>query len=58
MNLFYENVDGISNHKIPDLLASSSSADYDVIIFAETWLDQTVKNEVLLEQYVVNRKDR
>lgn len=58
MNIFYENIDGISSHKIPDLLTSSSTADYDIIIFSETWLDQTVKNEILHNQYVVHRRDR
>lgn len=56
--MFYENIDGISSHKIPDLLASSSTADYHIIILAETWLDHTVKNEILHDQYRVHRKDR
>lgn len=58
MYIFYENIDGISSHKIPDLLTSSSTADYHIIIFTETWLDQTVKNEILHDQYTVHRKDR
>lgn len=56
--IFYENIDGISNHKIPDLLASSSTADYHIIIFTETWLNLTVKKEILHDQYTVYRKDR
>lgn len=58
MYIFYENIDGISNHKIPDLLASTSTADYHIIAFAETWLDQTIKNEILSDQYTVYRQDR
>lgn len=58
LKLFYENIDGISNHKFRDLLESSSTADYDVIAFSETWLNKSVKKEILDESYSVFRKDR
>lgn len=59
MSIFNENLDGISNHKCPDLLLSSSTADYDVLSLGETWLTAKVKNaEFLDKQYNVFRKDR
>lgn len=51
-------MDGISSHKFPDLIKSSSSADYHVIAIGETWLEESVKNEILDKQYNIYRKDR
>lgn len=58
LNTFYENIDGISDHKIPDLNLSSSSCDYHVIVFTETWLDSNIKNEILDKRYTIFRRDR
>lgn len=59
LSIFYENVDGISDHKCIDFLTSSSSCDYDVIALTETWLDNSIKNsEFLSDLYTVYRKDR
>lgn len=59
MKIFYENLDGISDHKCPDLLVNSSSYDYDIIVFTETWLNQSIKSTEFLDaQYTVVRKDR
>lgn len=58
MKIFYENIDGISDHKIRDLAESSSTADYEIIALTETWLNQSVKKEILDDRYTVYRKDR
>lgn len=59
MNIFVENVDGISAHKYPDLLKSSSSDEYGVIALTETWLDSTINSAEFMDgSYNVFRKDR
>lgn len=59
LKIFYENIDGISDHKCVDLLLSSSSADYDIISLTETWLVPTTANTEFFDQkYNVFRKDR
>lgn len=59
LSIFYENIDGISRSKCKELIISSSSADYDIIIFTETWLDGTINNlEFMNANYNVHRKDR
>lgn len=41
------------------MLLSSSSADYDVIIFTETWLKNDIRNaEFFDKRYTIYRKDR
>lgn len=45
--LMFENIDGISHHKCPDLLLSTSALDYDVISFTETWLTPGFNNSEL-----------
>lgn len=58
LKIFYENIDGISDHNIRDLAESSSTADYEIIALTETWLNQSVKKEILDDRYTVYRKDR
>lgn len=42
-----------------DLLASTSSTDYNIIILTETWLDNTINNlEFMSNRYITYRKDR
>lgn len=47
-----------SNRYPSRILIAFQTADYDIIVFSETWLDQWVKNEILHEQYNMFRKDR
>lgn len=59
MSIFYENVDGISKHKMNDLLISTASADYHTIVASETWVDHTINSlEIVSNQYITYRKDR
>lgn len=59
LSIFYENLDGISKHKMNDLLSSTSSADYKVIMASESWLDHTINSlEFMSTKYIVYRKDR
>lgn len=59
LKIFYENMDGISEHKFSDILQSSSSTDYDMLAFSETWLkDDIYDYEFMDTRYTVFRKDR
>lgn len=59
ISLFYDNIDGISAHKCKDLLISTSSAEYDILVLTETWLDNIIhNNEFMDDQYEVFTKDR
>lgn len=47
------------NGKTLDLTVSSSSADYDVIIITETWLEPSINNQVFIsDEFSIYRKDR
>lgn len=42
-----------------DLLVSTSSTDYNIIILTETWLDNTINSlEFISNRYITYRKDR
>ncbi|XP_055533512.1 uncharacterized protein LOC129723356 isoform X2 [Wyeomyia smithii] len=58
LNFFYQNVRGLRT-KIDELFVATLDADYDVIVFTETWLnDQICSPQLFGPMYTVYRNDR
>ncbi|XP_055590841.1 uncharacterized protein LOC129742929 [Uranotaenia lowii] len=55
--IYYQKVRGLRT-KTADLHSALSAADYDVICFTETWLNNTIKDSELTDCYTPYRCDR
>ena len=58
LNIYYQNIRGVRT-KVNELRLSSSESDYNIIILAETWLDENIPSSLLFgSEYTVTRGDR